>query len=475
MARWHRVGLGLAFAVGAALRAGADGVLIPISSRTPAELGAAWSAANAAPRGELGTCVEAEGTERGAGDPPSYSLVSLSRVGGRLVLGVYVTAPVATEMLQGARLTDAARRMASSEPDQFRALCGDGFIGAVTQGANYVAELEVDPRDAARASDRLAALHGLGTTPDRDHFREALESVTTQFRVVARELPAGSHAAATPVVPAALVRRALAFPATVNEQTAQPYLGAFVAYPKDAASGAKMEVASAVPRDGEAEQVFLWDRRGAGVGSASRAAELRKAQSHSEPSPTALVASEATRPAEISPQGAEGAAQRGEAERSSSGFATAQQLPLVASAATRPPEMAEPSSSGLAVPQQGLRSRAALVFPTPTGVEVYATTEAPPGVYSEQVGHRRYWVPGAADGTAAVKDAIHSASAGSAPARGTTVLCAVSGVVLTDAPPVAGVHTEPAGSLHAWIAGVATPTPAQQQALAAAARAGAAR
>src|SRR5262249_42123589 len=135
---------------------------------------------------------------------------------------------------------------------------------------------------------------------------------------------------------------------------------------------------------------------------------------------------------------------------------------------------AERSSSGLAAAQD-LRSRAALVFTTPTGVEVYATTEAPPGVYSEQVGHRRYWIPGAAEGTAAVKDAIHSASASSAPARGTTVLCALSGVVLTDAPPVAGIHSERAGSLHAWIAGVATPTPAQQQALTAAARAGAAR
>src|SRR5262249_59319279 len=134
----------------------------------------------------------------------------------------------------------------------------------------------------------------------------------------------------------------------------------------------------------------------------------------------------------------------------------------------------ERRSPGLAA-AQAPGPGAALASTTPAGVGVSATAEAPPGFSSEQVGHRRYWIPGAAEGTAAVKDAIHSASASSAPARGTTVLCALSGVVLTDAPPVAGIHSERAGSLHAWIAGVATPTPAQQQALTAAARAGAAR
>src|SRR5262249_60644416 len=135
---------------------------------------------------------------------------------------------------------------------------------------------------------------------------------------------------------------------------------------------------------------------------------------------------------------------------------------------------AEGRPAGRAAPQAP-RSGAALVFRPPPGVGVSAPTEPPRGVSWGRVGHRRYWIPGAAEGTAAVKDAIHSASASSAPARGTTVLCALSGVVLTDAPPVAGIHSERAGSLHAWIAGVATPTPAQQQALPAAARAGAPR
>ncbi|HTY16176.1 MAG TPA: hypothetical protein VMH82_00465 [Myxococcota bacterium] len=475
MAGRHSLAIWVALATGAAAPAAAESsFLIPIG-RSPIELGTAWSTASNGPRGDPGTCVESESTEPGAGEVPSYSLVTLSRAGGRLVLGVYVSVPIATDTLKGARLTDAARRMAASQPDSFRGVCGDGFIAAVTRGASYIAELEVDPRDASRATQVLDANQYLGTTPDRDRFKQAIESVTTQFHVVARELPGGSHAAATPVVPAAMLRRALATSGAVTEDSARPYLAAFVAYPKDAATGVEIGFGEGFTREREAAQVFLWDRRGTGVGTAGRAADLRMAQSHadssSQPAPPAPPgqSDRTEHPASAAPGGARSEAQSAEPSEVNR-LATAQQP------ATGQRAEGERGSSGLAGAQRPpLHPQAALVFSTPTGVEVYATTEAPPGVYSELVGHRRYWVPGAADGTASVKDAIRSASAGSAPARGTTILSSLSGVVLTDAAPVAGVHSEAAGSLHAWIAGVAAPSPEEQQALAAAARAAAAR
>jgi hypothetical protein len=446
MTRRQAIALGLALGSLAGAAAGAeDAFVIPIGPRTPLELGTAWSAANGAARSAEGTCIESEGTDHAPGGSPSYSLVMLSRVGGRLVLGVYVSAPLATETLRGAKLTDAARRTASAQADQFRSLCGDGFIGAVTSGASYVAEIEVDPRDAARAASVVSSR--LGTTSDPDRFREALESVTAHFRVVSRELPGGSHAAATAVEPAALVRRALALPGAQSEASARPYLAVSFAYPSDAFAGVPIEISPGAGREREAEQVFLWDRRGAGVGSASRAAELRKAQSH-----PSSVSSAPAALATLSPAPSQAA----EAERSSPEGAAAQRP----SAASSVPPVPAP-----------LRSNAALVFQTPDGREVYATTEAPPGVYAEPIGHRVYWVPGAAEGTPAVKDAIHAAAAGSAPARGTTIQSAASGVVMTDAAPIAGVHSERAGALHAWIAGVATPSPAQREALAAAIRA----
>jgi hypothetical protein len=117
---------------------------------------------------------------------------------------------------------------------------------------------------------------------------------------------------------------------------------------------------------------------------------------------------------------------------------------------------------------------AALVFGS-GGAAVYATTQPPPGVYAERVKERAYWVPGASEGTADVRAVLASAAA-SPPVRGTTILVAEvgsTGVVLTDAPPISGVYVERAGELRAWIAGVDRPSPAQRQALEAAARASA--
>jgi hypothetical protein len=108
------------------------------------------------------------------------------------------------------------------------------------------------------------------------------------------------------------------------------------------------------------------------------------------------------------------------------------------------------------------------------GTPVFATTPAPPGVYSEKVKQRVYWVPGVAAPGPDVREALARAAA-AAPARGTTIVVAEvagSAVVLTDVAPAGGVHAVPAGALHAWIAGVSEPTPAQREALAAAARGG---
>ncbi|HSJ98452.1 MAG TPA: hypothetical protein VLC53_15355, partial [Myxococcota bacterium] len=121
------------------------------------------------------------------------------------------------------------------------------------------------------------------------------------------------------------------------------------------------------------------------------------------------------------------------------------------------------------------RRMAALVYEDAAGgTPVFATTEAPPGVYAEKVKQRVYWVPGVAAASAPVREALARAAAG-APTRGTTIIVAEladTAVVLTDVAPAAGVHAEPSGALSAWIAGVGDPTPAQREALAAAARGG---
>jgi hypothetical protein len=437
--------LALAVLVGASLAPGvasAASRVLPLRSQAPLALATAWDAEDGAARGEPGACLDAVHETRSMeAGPPSWSLLVLSRVGGRLLLGVYVSAPVEVEAVEHAVLTDAARRLARTDPHGFRALCGDGFVAARALGDHYVAEIEIDPRDAARAARRLST----GTWHAPEEFRAALEAALAGVRASARELPEGRRAAASPVEPAQVVERALAFPETVSHESARPYLGSHRTYPATAVSGIPIDVDPLEGWSDAARQVFLGDRTGgAGLASsAARAAEMRLAQvRRPRPEPT--------------PPDAGGAAAS----------------PELSSEEPVPAEGGTPATPGTREPAR-LRSVAALVYDDPGGTPVYATTQAPPGVYARRVKRHALWVPGAAAATPSLEAALARAAA-AAPARGTTVMLGeggAQGVVLTDTPPAPGVHEERAGALHAWIAGVAEPGPAERAALAAAASA----
>ena len=124
-------------------------------SRRSVELGSGFDSSLREARGEPGSCVQDIGTERAESAATHYSIATLSRVGGRLVVGVHVGAQVAVESLASPRLTDAARRLAGSDETAFRDLCGDGFVAARALGDQWLAELEVQGSEAVRALGRL--------------------------------------------------------------------------------------------------------------------------------------------------------------------------------------------------------------------------------------------------------------------------------------------------------------------------------
>ncbi|RIK90045.1 MAG: hypothetical protein DCC71_25700, partial [Proteobacteria bacterium] len=413
--------------------------------REPVELGAGYDSELGAARGEAGACVSDVGTERRDAGGPSWSLATLSRVGGRLVVGVHVLAPTEVESLAGARLTDAARRLAGASRENFREACGDGFVAARTHGAQWIAEIEVDAGDVARASAGLVT----GTWTDPEPFRSALEGLVKRWHVRARELRDGSRADAVEIAPEALVERAVAFPASAEPDAARPVLATFAPYAEAAFSGTALPDAEELePRD-VAEQVFRSGRAEPTTSAAFRAAEMRKAVVRREPdaAPAAAAAADEEPIVLVAPPAAEVAVR-------------SEPRPVA-------PQSAAPSPATGGAPV--LHKQAALVFANDGAPPVFATTRPPGGVYAEQVRQRYYWVPGAADATAAVRDAIAKAK-GAAPVRGTTVVFADVGattVVLSDAAPIAGVHAAPAGERRAWIAGVAQPDAAQRAAIAA--------
>jgi hypothetical protein len=392
---------------------------VPIG-RTPLGLGTGYDSELAVARGESGACVIGDETQRRDATGARYSIATLTRAGGRLVVGIHVSAPLFVETLPNPRLTDAARRLERAESEGFRDFCGDGYIAALTLGGQFIAELEVQRKDVSRALAHVTE----GTWADPQPFRDALEALLKPHAVMARELPGGSRAAALPLSPEELVNRALAFPATVTPETAKPYLATFEPYDTSSFSGMVLPDAEELDDHEIAVRVF---REGSGrsQSAASRAADLRAVQvKHSEPEAAPAPSS----------------------------------APPAAPALESPPVVAQ------------LRSQAALVFTTPGELPVFATTHAPGGVYAERVREREYWVPGAAQATPEVQRAIEKARA-DAPMRGTTVVVVDVGaatVVMTDAAPAGDTHSVPAGERRAWIAGVVTPNASQRAAIEAA-------
>jgi hypothetical protein len=410
--------------------------------RTPLELGAGYDSQQGLARGEMGACVAGDETERRDGAARQYSIATLTRAGGRLVVGVHVSVPLFIDVLRSSHLTDAARRLQGADAEAFRDLCGDGFVATVTLGDHLLAEIEVEAKDVLSARNHLIS----GSWTDPESFRRALEALVKRHQVSVRELPGGSRAAARPLTADELIARALAFPASVTPATAKPYLASFEPYSPDSFSGLPLPEPEEIEASDMVEQVFR-DRRGRSQSTASRAAEMRAAQVHrSEPeelpsAPRVPIAATQPEPA------------------------TAREVAAVPDAA--PPAAPAPASVS---PAPRLHSLPALVF-TPAGeLPVFATTHAPAGVYAERVRERDYWVPGAATATPGVKRAIDKARA-DAPARGATVVVAEVGtatVVMTDAAPVGDTHSEAAGERRAWIAGVTAPNAAERAALAAA-------
>lgn len=452
-----RLALGLAAALAASAPAGAqEPFLLPLETDAPLALGTAWNGDEARPMGEPGACMGGAGADRHEGGPTTWTLVVLSRAGGRLLVGAHVARTIASEGLAEPRIPDAARRLAQGDDrSEFEVLCGDGFVAARALGAQYVGEIEIGPGQADAASARLRT----GVWTDPEPFQAGLEALVGITGAQARELPGGRRSRAVPLRGDELVRRALAFPDTVTAETATPFLAMVRPYPEWAFAGTTVAIDPTLGWGDAARAVFLHDA-GAGVGgsaAALRSAEMRKAVVQRRPgdprrpfgAPTGVVLPAAA----------------------SEPVATAQAVEAV-----DPPPAALAQATPEPPPVAAERHRmAALVYAGPEGeTPVFATTQAPPGVFSEKVKQRVYWVPGVAEATPAVREALARAAA-APPARGTTIVVAEVGgtaVVLTDVAPAPGIHAEPAGELRAWIAGVAEPTPAQREALAAAARGG---
>lgn len=420
-------------------------------SRRPIELGSGFDAQSREPRGEPGSCVQDIGTERTQGVAAHYSIATLSRVGGRLVIGVHVGAQVAVEALASPRMTDAARRLAGSDAEAFRTLCGDGFIAARALGGQWLGELEVQGAEAVRAFGRLET----GTWSDPAPFRDVLERLAASGGVTAREIPKGNRAAARALTMTDVIEATLAFPASVPPEAETPYYAIFAPYSEASLSGMTLPGPEEIDARDLAKLAFRGEPSSQQGSAAARAAEMRKAVVQREPQDFRAVQT-----------GGSSAAPTYEVHEVQVDEMEMRIGPTSALGYVQETDAAIAEAPVVQAPV--VQKMAALVYAEPGAPPVYATTSAPAGLVAVRVRQRSYWVPGAAQASESVQAAIEKAKTG-APSRGTTVVVVEqqggAPVVLTDAPPIDGIFSVPAGERHAWIAGVATPGPAQRAAI----------
>jgi hypothetical protein len=418
-------------------------------SRRSIELGAGFDARLLEARGEPGSCVQDIGTERAENAATNYSIAVLSRVGGRLVIGVHVGVQVAIESLASPRMTDAARRLAGSDADAFRDLCGDGFVAARALGGQWFAELEMHGAEAVRAIGRLDT----GTWSEPGTFREVLERLAASGGVTAREIPNRNRSAARALGVADVIEQALAFPASVPADAKTPYYAIFAPYSEAALAGTTLPDAEEIDARDLARLAFRGEPSSEQRSAAARAAEMRKAVVQREPQDFRAVGAGRSSDAPVADPPA------------------AMPAPVAIVASEPAPIAAQAPTTQAVAGEAVVQKMAALVFAEPDAPPVYATTSAPAGLYAERVRQRSYWVPGAVQASEAVRAAIAKAKV-TTPSRGTTVVVVERGVaqpvVLTDAPPIDGTFAAPAGERHAWIAGVSEPDAAQRAAIEAA-------
>ncbi len=259
-------------------------LVVPIEESGDAALGRGWHPGRRQFVSQRGTCIAYDTSGFEPAEEVHASLETLSRAGGHLRLGLHVAVYRGVESVEGARLVDAARRLARHDLQSFRALCGDTFAAGTVAGAQFLGELEVGSQDGAAAHAWLQRRRVFGATTNLERLAEMLEDFVGRFPVRAQILIEGRRGAAKPIDPLVLIAGAADFPNTSDAERAGPFLALLLEYPEYMRSGLALDFAMRPPAEpGRAVFAAMRPRR-------SAASEMHLARSTRRPPPPAPVA-----------------------------------------------------------------------------------------------------------------------------------------------------------------------------------------
>ena len=385
-----------------------------------------------------------------------YGIETLSRAGGHLRVGVHVVHHSAVVWAQRPRLTDPARRLVRSDPERFRELCGDRFVGAEVVGSQWVGELTLGADVGPDAQAWLVGRGAFAGSFDAEEYHSLLAGFGELFHPQARILRDGLWARGETVELDEWMRRLVDFtspgsgvepgePAATTEPRGRPYLAALYGYSPRMVAGAGALVAVELPSD-PAQVIF------AGLGSGRRFHGQLLAVDPPTPFPHRPTAEQRSTRSRAQPSDLDSPGIAGSLSPPPDGGTSAQ--------STNPDDSPDREILPLA------ETIAVRVW-SPDAGTVYASPARPGDHYSERHGRWHFWIPGMAAGTDRVRNAIQSTLDHSEEGARRVFRYGTGprAVYLSPDPPAEGIHRLPVSSGFLWIPGVAAPNPAQRQQL----------
>ena len=259
-------------------------LVVPLDPDRGVPLGQGWHAGQRRFVSRRGACIQYAESTFEPRESVHAALETLSRAGGHLRVGLHIATHRGIESIEGARLVDAARRLARQDAPAFRALCGDVFVAGTVAGAQWVGEFEIDSRNGNAAHLWLQRRGLLGVADDLEALVSNLETFVENFPVHAQLLPDGRRSAAQPIAAETLLVAAREFPESAEASVARPYLGLLLDYAERMRSGLPVSFALPPPQaPGRAVFAAMRPRR-------SAVSDMHLARPDRRPPPLAPVA-----------------------------------------------------------------------------------------------------------------------------------------------------------------------------------------
>lgn len=152
-----------------------------------------------------------------------------------LYIAAVVTVRSGTRQLQNPALEPSAAQLLTTEEgrEQFRTMYGDEYLAGVTVGGEFIGFIEIRTSNRTEQEEISASVSGsdaIGANRGSASFSSFIQQISARSQLRVSSFQNGGNEPNPVATPDALIEKALAFPATVAEDSDYSYLATFQTY-----------------------------------------------------------------------------------------------------------------------------------------------------------------------------------------------------------------------------------------------------